>query len=44
VNYAYVKAGNPVKIQAPAEPGTYEVRYILGEGNKMLDKVSITIK
>lgn len=42
--YTYVKTGNPVKIKAPKEAGTYEVRYILGEGNKLLDKAIIVIK
>ena len=42
--YTYVKTGNPVKVKSPKEPGTYEVRYILGEGNKVLDKATIIIK
>ena len=42
--YTYVKTGNPVRVKAPKEPGTYEVRYILGDGNKVLDKATIIIK
>jgi len=43
VNYTYTKNGNPLKIQAPSDPGTYEVRYILGRGSKLLAKTFITI-
>jgi Ca-activated chloride channel family protein len=44
LTYTYTSRGNPVKIKAPKEPGTYEVRYILGRGNKVLGKKTITIK
>ncbi len=44
VTYTYTSRGNPVKLKAPKKPGTYEVRYILGRGSKLLDKVTITIK
>ena len=44
VEYNYVSEGNPLKVQAPADPGTYEVRYIMDKGNKLLAKTSITIK
>jgi Ca-activated chloride channel homolog len=44
VTYTYTRRGNPVKIKAPKEAGTYEVRYILGRGSKILDKETITIK
>jgi len=43
VSYTYTRRGNPLKIKAPKEPGTYEVRYILGQGSKVLDKATITI-
>jgi len=44
VTYTYTSRGNPLKIKAPNVPGTYEVRYILGQGSKVLDKATITIK
>ena len=44
VNYAYTSQGRPLKIQAPSDPGTYEVRYVLGRGNKVLAKTTIGIK
>jgi len=42
-NYAYPRDGNPIKLTAPADPGTYEVRYILAKGTKILAKAPITI-
>ena len=42
--YTATNRGNPLKIKAPKEPGTYEVRYILGYGNLMLGKTTITIE
>jgi Ca-activated chloride channel family protein len=44
LTYTYTNRGNPIKIKAPKEPGTYEVRYILGRGSKVLDKKNILIK
>ncbi|HEY8995509.1 MAG TPA: hypothetical protein VIM71_12645 [Lacunisphaera sp.] len=41
---ASIRKGNPAKLRAPKEPGTYEVRYILGRGNRLLAKAVITIK
>jgi Ca-activated chloride channel family protein len=42
-NYAYTRSGNPAKLTAPAEPGQYEVRYILGNGTLILAKAPITV-
>ena len=44
ITYTYTSRGNPVKIKAPKDPGIYEVRYILGRGRKILNKVTIRIK
>jgi Ca-activated chloride channel homolog len=43
VNKMTVLKGSPVKLRAPKEPGTYEVRYVLGRGNRLLAKTAITI-
>jgi len=43
LNYTYTSRGNPAKVQAPSDPGTYEIRYILGRGNKLLAKTTIEI-
>ncbi len=41
--YAYTKKGSPLKLRAPSDPGKYEVRYILGQGAKILARAPITI-
>jgi hypothetical protein len=38
------KQGLRLKVRAPSDPGTYEVRYILGRGAKLLAKASITVE
>lgn len=43
-HYTYISEGNPLKVRAPSDPGTYEVRYILGHGNKLLARTSMEIK
>ncbi|MBL3600347.1 MAG: VWA domain-containing protein [gamma proteobacterium endosymbiont of Lamellibrachia anaximandri] len=43
-NYAYTSKGTPAKLWAPAEPGQYEVRYILSRGTQMLARAPITVK
>ena len=44
LHYTYVRTGNPITLQAPSQPGEYEVRYLLGQGNKLLAKTSIRIE
>ncbi|MDB4304032.1 VWA domain-containing protein, partial [Desulfosarcina sp.] len=44
IAYTYTQRGNPLKLQAPSDPGTYEVRYILGRNNQLLAKTTIKIK
>jgi Ca-activated chloride channel family protein len=44
LTYGYAKRGNPAVIKTPKKPGTYEVRYILGQGKKVLAKKTITVK
>ncbi len=36
VNYTRTSTGNPLKLLLPAEPGTYEVRYIQAQSHKIL--------
>ncbi|HTL68857.1 MAG TPA: hypothetical protein VL200_14430 [Lacunisphaera sp.] len=43
VSSVRIKPGGTLKVRAPREPGTYEVRYILGRGSKVLAKAIITI-
>jgi Ca-activated chloride channel family protein len=35
-DYQYTKSGSPVSITLPGEPGDYEVRYVLGQPQKVL--------
>jgi microcystin-dependent protein len=43
VYFAWVRQGSPMKFHGPKEPGTYEVRYVLGRGKRLLAKTTITI-
>ncbi len=42
-NYAYTNKGSPLKVLAPKEPGEAEVRYLAGQGNKVLARRPIRI-
>lgn len=42
-NYLVVRTNTEGRLQAPAEPGLYELRYILREGNKTLASAAIEI-
>jgi Ca-activated chloride channel family protein len=44
VSSAKVRPGSPVKLRAPKEPGSYEIRYVLGRGNRLLAKVVIAVE
>jgi Ca-activated chloride channel family protein len=44
IHYVYTRTGNPVKLKAPEEAGTYEVRYIMGQEARLLDRKTITVK
>ncbi|MDU8929670.1 VWA domain-containing protein [Alisedimentitalea sp. MJ-SS2] len=41
--YSYTKEGSPLDLQMPAEPGEYELRYMLNKGSKILATRSITV-
>ena len=42
-NYAYTAKGDPAQLLMPAEPGSYELRYVMAEGNKVLATQPITV-
>ena len=44
VNRTPVRPGTSLKLRAPKEPGTYEVRYILGRGNRLLATTVIKVE
>lgn len=41
--YAYTKRGNPVRVQAPDEPGDYEVRYLTGREDRTLASAAVEV-
>ena len=43
LGYEYTKAGSPLDLTAPEEPGQYEVRYFLGAGDVLIGKKPIVV-
>jgi hypothetical protein len=43
IAYEYTKAGSPVELTAPDEPGQYELRYFLGAGDTIIGRRPITV-
>lgn len=43
VTYVYTRKGNPLKMQAPDQAGDYELRYFLGNGDKVVATRKITV-
>lgn len=43
ITYVYTRNGSPISLNAPDEPGDYEVRYFLGQGNKIVGSRRITV-
>ncbi|HEX7001695.1 MAG TPA: VWA domain-containing protein [Trueperaceae bacterium] len=43
MDYEYATSGSPVRIEAPEEAGTYEVRYVTGQSEATLASASITV-
>jgi len=39
----YTQRGNPVKMEAPREPGTYELRYLTGQSYRTLAKAALEV-
>jgi Ca-activated chloride channel family protein len=42
-NYTNTNTGSPLKLTAPIEPGEFELRYVTGQGNKVLARRPIVI-
>jgi hypothetical protein len=42
--YAYTKRGNPARLQAPKQSGTYELRYVTGQKNLVLARAAMEVK
>lgn len=43
LNYAYTKRGSPARLEAPKEPGTYELRYLTGQRHLILARAAIEV-
>jgi Ca-activated chloride channel family protein len=43
VTYARTDRGNPAEMRAPAEPGIYEARYVLGVGSRVIARASFEV-
>ncbi len=41
LDYEYTKAGNPVDVSMPVEPGDYEMRYVLGRPQRVLASLPV---
>jgi hypothetical protein len=43
LDYKYTRSGSPMKLAAPEKPGTYELRYFLGAGDKIIARQTFTV-
>lgn len=43
LTYSYTNKGTPMALRLPAQPGEYELRYILAEGSQVLARQPITV-
>lgn len=43
ISYIYTRNGSPISLNAPDQPGKYELRYFLGAGNKIVASRPITV-
>ncbi len=42
--YTYTNDGNPLRIRVPADPGDYEIRYILGQERRILARQEFSVE
>lgn len=43
ISYVYTSRGNPITLNAPDEPGEYELRYFLAVGNEVIARKRIAV-
>ncbi len=43
INYSYTAEGSPTRLLMPAEPGQYEIRYVMNQNSTVLARRSITV-
>jgi len=44
LDYVYTRDGSPAQLEAPAEPGAYELRYVTGQTSKTLARAPIAVR
>jgi Ca-activated chloride channel family protein len=44
LSYAMTKKGSPAKLAAPKKTGSFEVRYVLGQGRRVIARMPVTVK
>ena len=44
LNYTRTRAGSPLQLELPDQPGTYEVRYILRQSRGILARETIEVR
>ncbi len=43
INYSYTREGTPLRLRMPTEPGEYEIRYIVNQGDKAIASQAVTL-
>ncbi len=44
IEYANARDGSPLRLRLPAEPGRYELRYVMGQGSRLLARIPVTVE
>jgi Ca-activated chloride channel family protein len=44
LHYVYTSSGNPAKVTLPTKPGSYELKYFVGEDGSTLANTPFTVK
>ncbi|MEM9199284.1 MAG: VWA domain-containing protein [Pseudomonadota bacterium] len=44
INYSYTRDGTPLMLTMPAEPGTYEIRYVLAQDRTVIARRPVTVE
>lgn len=43
VGYTYTRQGTPLSLRTPARPGRYELRYVMGQNDRVVARKTITV-
>lgn len=44
IEYVYLRDASPATLRLPAEPGRYEIRYVMSQGPRVLAKIAVTVE